>query len=109
MNEIPKALVLHQQLEEAGIPIDGVSGPPWEALYAPGATDEDRKAGDSICAAFDGKPLVARPAEEVAADLEKLSADDVARLLLLVAARALADDPSLARRAGIEVESHEKR
>lgn len=108
MSEIRHALVLHQQVADAGVPIDGVSGPPWSVQYATGATKADRQLGDSIAAAFDGKGLTSRDPADVIADLAQLPPDDMTKLLLAVVAKALDDDPGLAKRAGVNVTAYQK-
>src|SRR5262245_60897457 len=46
---------LDMQVRAKGIPIIGVSGPPWAVQYDPSATQAQRDQGDAIAAAFDGQ------------------------------------------------------
>src|SRR5262245_57228658 len=48
------------QIRAKGIPIVGVSGPPWVVTYDPSATQAQRDQGAAIAAAFDGQPRVYR-------------------------------------------------
>lgn len=45
-----KVFQLHWELEHAGIPIDGVSGPPWRIDFRPEATPAQRQQADTILA-----------------------------------------------------------
>jgi len=46
---------LHQQIAAKGIPVVGVSGPPWIVTYDPSATQAQKDQGDALAAAFDGQ------------------------------------------------------
>src|SRR5262245_22712952 len=46
---------LHEQIAAKGIPVIGVSGPPWVVTYDPSATQAQKDQGNSIAAAFDGQ------------------------------------------------------
>ena len=73
---INEAFLLDQTLKDSGIPIVGVSGPPWRVDYQPEVTPEQRVQGAAIVAGFnpkephklqrrkDAKALLADPSPE---------------------------------------------
>jgi len=65
--------VLHMQLDARGIPVVGVSGPPWLVEYGPGATEEQVAQGDAIVAAFDGQDHVYRTLCAIYFDVQGLT------------------------------------
>lgn len=69
------ALALHNQLTEAGIPIDGVAyhkDTGWRVDYQHTATDDQRAAGRKIAAEFDLDTPASAPAVTL-----KLSVDEI--------------------------------
>ena len=50
MGKFVKVFQLHWELDQAGIPIDGVSGPPWRIDFRPEATPAQRQQADTILA-----------------------------------------------------------
>ena len=61
MGYLPPPAVLDRDLRHQGIPILGVSGPPWTVQYDPSATQAQKDQGDSMAAAFDGSEPSPQP------------------------------------------------
>src|SRR5262245_53212174 len=70
---LPAALALTTQLEAKGIPVVGVSGPPWTVDYGAAATAGQIAQGDAIAAAFDGKDRKYRALWQIYQDIVALS------------------------------------
>src|SRR5262252_996367 len=70
---VTAASYLDMQLRAQGIPILGVSGPPWTVQYDPSATQAQRDQGDALAAAFDGKARQSRPLWAIRADIQALT------------------------------------
>src|SRR5262245_7217356 len=76
---------LHQQITAKGIPIVGVSGPPWDGItqpqpltpwtvtYAEGATPEQISLGNQIASEFDGLARVYRNLFAIYTDITALT------------------------------------
>lgn len=83
------ALALHNQLTEAGIPIDGVAyhkDTGWRVDYQPTATDDQRAAGRKIAAEFDLDTPASAPAVTLKLTVDEIEAAktfaDLKKLLL---------------------------
>src|SRR5262245_16667205 len=64
---------LDMQIRAKGIPIIGVSGPPFVVTYDPSATQAQKDQGDALAAAFDGKDRVFRDLSDLRAGIQALS------------------------------------
>ena len=70
---VTAASYLDMQLRAQGIPILGVSGPPWTVQYDPSATQAQRDQGDALAASFDGKARQSRPLWAIRGDIQALT------------------------------------
>jgi len=71
---IPGTTDLAMQLQAKGIPILGLSGPPFVITYDPAATQAQRDQGDALAAAHDGKSRVYRSLTDVRGGIQALTA-----------------------------------
>lgn len=92
--------ILDQQLNDAGIPIDGVSGgPPWRIDYKAEATPEQRTQGDAIAAAFVPDPVTWERQERRKRAAELLYSDEPIAIMIRGLMRLLYASVAETRRA----------
>jgi len=64
---------LDMQIASKGVPLIGISGPPWVITFDPSATQAQKDQANAIAAAFDGKNRVYRDLSDIRASLQALT------------------------------------
>jgi len=64
---------LDLQIQSKGVPLIGISGPPWVITFDPSATQAQKDQANAIAAAFDGKDRVFRDLSDIRGSLQALS------------------------------------
>src|SRR5262245_62021924 len=64
---------LELQITSKGIPVEGISGPPWVITYGPGATQAQKDQGNALAAAFDGRDRLYLSLSEVRTAIQALT------------------------------------
>lgn len=101
------ALELLESLQEAGLPIDGVSVAANGSItprFNPGASAKDQTDAAAIIAAFDKSPREPKPVEEIHGDVDKLPEETILAIVKRMIADYLAVNPSVAKEFGVVVE-----